>query len=193
MVFKPGDLVDVKPEHRTGRKDSDGGRAFIQSVRSNDNQRGTYDVKYIIGSGNGLSQGVAEDRISHALMDNVARKRRGDAMGRPSLLSLLHVPIPSFATTPSTSAPRPSRKINTSKLLEMAKQSLPPLRKNKGLDALKRFNNKRTAGWLRIEEGLNKTKQLSSAEKELVMPLYFALRSVDDSAGEMVAFAWGVT
>jgi hypothetical protein len=43
MTFFVGNLVEVEKEHRTGRRDSDGGRAYILAINNDDNDddRGT--------------------------------------------------------------------------------------------------------------------------------------------------------
>lgn len=205
MVFMLGDLVDVKPEHRSGRRDSDGGRAFIQAIKlpppeqdDNDHRGTLYDVKYVVGTGNCLSQEVVEDRVSHATMDNSARRCRGDSVSRPSLLSNSHVPrqsTPHGESTARTVTPVPGsrRKINTAWLLEMVKIKLLPPKKDKGLDAVKKFNKSKQKGWLRVSEGIQNSKQFSAAEKSLVLALFYALRASEDCAGAIVAAAWGTT
>jgi hypothetical protein len=50
MTFFVGNLVEVEKEHRTGRRDSDGGRAYILAINNDDNdddqgtKRPQYDV-----------------------------------------------------------------------------------------------------------------------------------------------------
>jgi hypothetical protein len=36
MTFFVGDLVEIAKEHRTGQKDSEGGRAYIQAINNDD-------------------------------------------------------------------------------------------------------------------------------------------------------------
>jgi hypothetical protein len=112
MTFFVGNLVEVGKEHRTGRRDSDGGRAYILAINNdddndnngnnnnNDNDGGgikrprddsiTYNVKYVVG---GItSPNVKRRRISSVIMDTIARQRLGETAIRPSLLSRHHTP-----------------------------------------------------------------------------------------------------
>ena len=98
MTFFVGNLVEVEKEHRTGRRDSDGGRAYILAINNDDNDddRGTkrpqYDVKYVVGGT--MSPNVKRRRISPVIMETTARRRLGDIGNRPSLLSPHHTPSP---------------------------------------------------------------------------------------------------
>jgi hypothetical protein len=97
MSFFVGDLVEVAKEHRTGQKDSEGGRAYIQAINNDDEGRGTkraegrgtkrprYDVKYLIGTA--TSPNVKQQRIKPVAIETIARRRLGDIGNRPSLLS----------------------------------------------------------------------------------------------------------
>jgi hypothetical protein len=94
MTFFVGNLVEVEKEHRTGRRDSDGGRAYILAINNDPNGRGTkrpqYDVKYVVGGI--VSPNVKRRRISPVIMETTARRRLGDIGNRPSLLSPHHTP-----------------------------------------------------------------------------------------------------
>ena len=74
MTFFVGNLVEVEKEHRTGRRDSDGGRAYILEINNDPNGRGTkrpqYDVKYVVG-------GIKRRRISPVIMETTARLPAG--------------------------------------------------------------------------------------------------------------------
>jgi hypothetical protein len=72
-MFPHGSLVDVEWEERRGRRDSDGGKAYIVKVKSGENR--TYDVQYIIG--NRLSPNVAVSCIRATTLQTTARFRRG--------------------------------------------------------------------------------------------------------------------
>ena len=84
--------MEVAKEHRTGQKDSEGGRAYIQAINNDiqaiSNDHGTkrphYNVKYLIG--NVTSPNVKRQRIKPVTMETVARRRLGDIGNRPSLL-----------------------------------------------------------------------------------------------------------
>ena len=69
MSFFVGDLVEVAKEHRTGKKDSEGGRAYIQAINNDieainndDDDRGTKRPRY----GNTNSNAKQTRRISSA-------------------------------------------------------------------------------------------------------------------------------
>ena len=76
MTFFVGNLVEVGKEHRTGRRDSDGGRAYILAINNDDNDddRGTkrpqYDVKYVVGGT--MSPNVKRRRISPVIRETTA-------------------------------------------------------------------------------------------------------------------------
>jgi hypothetical protein len=74
MTFFVGNLVEVEKEHRTGRRDSDGGRAYILAINNDPNGRGTkrpqYDVKYVVGGI--VSPNVKRRRISPVIMETTA-------------------------------------------------------------------------------------------------------------------------
>ena len=80
MTFFVGNLVEVEKEHRTGRRDSDGGRAYILAINNDDNDddRGTkrssdsvtYNVKYVVGCT--MSPNVKRRRISLVIMETTA-------------------------------------------------------------------------------------------------------------------------
>ena len=100
MTHNIEELVEVAREHRTGRRDSDGGRTFIESVTNAGGGIGgvggvgspCYTVKCIVGTGSCLSPEVKKARLSPVPMDTLARQRRGESSRRPSLLSLFHAP-----------------------------------------------------------------------------------------------------
>jgi hypothetical protein len=80
MTFFVGNLVEVEKEHRTGRRDSDGGRAYILAINNDPNGRGTkrpqYDVKYVVGGI--ICPNVKRRGISPVIMETTARRRLGD-------------------------------------------------------------------------------------------------------------------
>lgn len=197
MGYTVGDLVEVAKEHRSGRRDSDGGRAFIQSINNDGPQEGPprYSVKYIVGVGARFSPNVCKSRLSPVPMDTLARRRGGEAEARrPSLMSTNHLPRPRrllpLVNKQATPAPK---KWSTAHLLTLCKRTLPPPKRNAGLDAMKRLNKSKDKGWLRQLHDLSNTKQPTKEEKALAMSLFFALRTIEDTAGALVGHAWGVT
>jgi hypothetical protein len=100
MTFFLGNLVEVGKEYRTGRRDSDGGRAYILAINNDDNDDDqgtkrsmdsvTYNVKYVVGGT--MSPNVKRRRISPVIMETTARQQLGETASRPSLLSRHHIP-----------------------------------------------------------------------------------------------------
>ena len=84
-IFSLGALVQVKPECRSGRKNSEGGLGYVLSV--NETER-TVDVSYTV-SGT-LSQEIQEERLEVASLAVTARRRTNSESKRPSLLSVAH-------------------------------------------------------------------------------------------------------
>ena len=84
MTFFVGNLVEVEKEHRTGRRDSDGGRAYILAINNDDNDddRGTkrssntYNIKYVVGGT--MSPNVKRRRISPVIMETTANQACGN-------------------------------------------------------------------------------------------------------------------
>jgi hypothetical protein len=72
--------VQVDPERRYGKLDSDGGLAFVAKVNAN----GTLDVSYSLTRT--LSKEVLPTRIHPASFRTSARQRSPDEPTRPSLL-----------------------------------------------------------------------------------------------------------
>jgi hypothetical protein len=68
-----------------------------------------------------------------------------------------------------------------------------PPKRNAALQKLKETNKRKGNGWLRSTEGIATGKHLNTQEKQLAMALFFALQSVEDTAGPQVAKAWGIT
>lgn len=99
MTFFLGNLVEVGKEQRTGRRDSDGGRAYILAINNDDDNDNngnnnnndndgvgikrprddsiTYNVKYVVG---GITSPNVKRRriISSVIMDTIARQRLGE-------------------------------------------------------------------------------------------------------------------
>ena len=203
MGHTVGDLVEVAKEHRSGRKDSDGGRAFIHSISNdsdeeNDANVPRYNIKCIVGVGACFSPNVCKTRLSPVPMDTLARQRGGDGARRPSILSTNHLPqprhlLPLLAATRKKAPSSRSTKWTTARLLTLCKQTLPPPKRNAGLDAMKRLNKSNTKGWLRRVHDLSHTQKNTKDEKALAMSLFYALRTIEDTAGALIGHAWGVT
>ena len=83
-VFSVGECADVAPESRSGRRNSEGGRAIV--VRNDSAGESVRCDVQCIGVNNHLSQDVAEERTDSAVLDTTARKRKNQAAMRPSLL-----------------------------------------------------------------------------------------------------------
>ena len=68
-----GDLVDVRPEERTGRRNSVGGRAWVKMVAPRTPTTGPpYSVKYIVDKLN--SHQVKQDRLEDTCILPTARR-----------------------------------------------------------------------------------------------------------------------
>lgn len=185
--------MEVAREHRKGKRDSDGGRAFIKTV-GEVVHHGTFEVKCAIGTGNCLSQDVKEARLSPVPMDTTARRCKGDHSSRLSLLSSHHAPrrrsLPPQKQSSVPSVKKKSAVINTAKPLVMSKRRPPLPKLNSALNVLKIQNSKRPKRWLQIVEALSTGKQLNQLEKQLALSLHLVLRTMEDTAAAAV---WGVT
>ena len=126
MTFFVGNLVEVEKEHRTGRRDSDGGRAYILAINNDPNGCGTkrpqYDVKYVVGGI--VSPNVKRRRISPVIMETTARRRLGETTSRPSLLSRHHTPsTPPIQQPPTKSKTTTKTIFNTPTLIRLCHQN----------------------------------------------------------------------
>ena len=199
--YAVGELVDVLPEERQGRPNSEGGRAIILDVvASTPSKPSSYSIKYIGVNHGLLSPAVKADRISSAIFDTTARKPRGNSntkATRPSILSIHHEP--SVTASVASMPPPPKKKkappkYSTTWFIDQAHSP----HGNNGMDALDLLtdcNSKKEDGWLRSMEKLKNPKksQLTQDEKTLMLTLLVALKTLGDTATAQVAFAWGIT
>lgn len=135
-----------------------------------------------------------KSRLSPVPMDTVARRRGGEAR-RLSLLSTNHLPRPRWLlplNKKATNTPA-QKQWSTVHLLMLCKKTLPPPKRNAGLDAMKRLNKSKEKGWPRQLHNLSNAKQPSKDKKALAMSLFCALRAIEDTAGAIVGHAWGAT
>jgi hypothetical protein len=160
MTFFVGNLVEVAKEQRTGRRDSEGGRAYIQAILKdavnddNDNDRRTkrtrdcvsYVVKYDVG---GItSPNVKRRRLRSVIMDTTARYWLGETATRPSLLSRHHTPATPPIQQPPTKSKTTTKTIfNTPTLIRLCHQNT--RKGNTGLLAIKKMNSEKQKGWLK--------------------------------------------
>ena len=87
VTHSVGALVFVDPQSRTGRPNSEGGKAWVQAVN---NENGTLDVKYLVGRRNRVSLGVEPYRVHLDNLGTTARRTRERQNAMPSLLSPHH-------------------------------------------------------------------------------------------------------
>ena len=72
-LFTLGDLVDVRPEERTGRRNSVGGRAWVKKVApGTPTTAPSYSVEYIVDKLN--SHQVKQDRLEDTCILPTARR-----------------------------------------------------------------------------------------------------------------------
>ena len=72
-LFTEGDLVDVRPEERTGRRNSVGGRAWVKKVApGTPTTAPSYSVEYIVDKLN--SHQVKQDRLEDTCILPTARR-----------------------------------------------------------------------------------------------------------------------
>jgi hypothetical protein len=83
-IYSVGAIVEVDPEARTGRRNSDGGKAFVKNLKFD----GKVDVEYILD--HILSQDIVPARLHVSGLATQARRRKGEEVPRPSLLSGSH-------------------------------------------------------------------------------------------------------
>ena len=76
--FRVGDYVNVDAECRTGKPDSEGGKAYISAVEP------TVDVQYVISGL--LSPDVARERLHVSRISTTGRRRSADGSVTPSIL-----------------------------------------------------------------------------------------------------------
>jgi hypothetical protein len=197
-MFTHGSYVDVEPEERTGRRDSEGGKAYVVHVD------GRFDVRYVIG--NIFSPNVDVSRIRPTTVQTTARRRQGETGTRPSLLSRQRRLPSSRRLFPEPQQQRRSNSLMTTN--ELLILSRPWTRgsgaPNPALIYLTKMNAKAEKGWLRKAEAdkadrdrdvptAKKLGQLSTREKQLVLSLKQTLDSVGDTVAAAMASAWGVT
>ena len=85
LILSVGALVEVDPEHRNGRPDSDGGKAWMQSF-NHEYDRGT--VSYMIDRC--MSLDIEPERLYQASLMTFARRNRRNNKSdgrRPSILT----------------------------------------------------------------------------------------------------------
>ena len=87
ITHSVGALVFVDPQSRTGRPNSEGGKAWVQAVN---NENGTLDVKYLVGRRNRVSLGVMPNRVHVDSLGTTARRTRERQNPMPSQLSADH-------------------------------------------------------------------------------------------------------
>jgi hypothetical protein len=149
-MFTHGSLVDVESEERRGRRDSEGGKAYVVKVESGENR--TYDVQYIIG--NLLSPNVAVSRIRPTMLQTTARLRRGETGTRPSLLSPSLTPRNlDFTRGAETPQQRSNGPTMTKVLFGTSKRWIRG-KLNPALILLTKMNEKEEQGWLRKAEAV---------------------------------------
>ena len=95
-IFSAGALVKVRPKTKKGKRDSEGGLAFVTSF---DKARRTVDVEYTTTGL--LSQEVEEDRLEPSSLALTARRRSPDEMTKPLLLSIAHHKMSKVAKMPN--------------------------------------------------------------------------------------------
>jgi len=102
-LFRIGELVRVDPEHRVGKKDSEGGNAFVNSV---DSLTGI-TVQYIVSKFH--SPNVKPARLHPETIATTGRRRSTDNSENipPSLLA----PGPRQAFTPCASQQQRTRRL----------------------------------------------------------------------------------
>ena len=78
LSFCDGDYVEIDPESRSGRRDSEGGKGFIEALHP------TLDVRYVISGL--LSPSVDSSRIHTAKISTSGRRKGVDGGRTPSIL-----------------------------------------------------------------------------------------------------------
>ena len=205
-----GSLVDVTPQQKTGRRNSEGGRGLVikkkrrrldgdgnevvltqQTNNTAASGESLYNVRYLVGGG--LSQNIMRERIDVAMIGTTARFREGQATTRPSILSTEHLPAVATAPAAPLRNPGPHRHSMPWLLKLAGKRS----KQRNGsitfvlLEELKRKNKNETNGWLRRMETGN-SGHLSTDEKRRMFDLYLPIKSAEGSS-EAVRHAWGVS
>eukprot|EP00978_Attheya_sp_CCMP212_P044293 scaffold306184_cov27-Attheya_sp.AAC.1 len=84
LIYSVGALVEVEPEHRTDRPDSNGGKGWIHSFPPD----GKATVKYI--GTNRLSCDIAPRRLHQSSLATHAHRSERNRLTVPSLLSPEH-------------------------------------------------------------------------------------------------------
>lgn len=150
-----------------------------------------FDIKYGDVE-NRLTQDVSPSRVTAYSFSTTARKRPGQTLTRPSIISPSHEPIVAVATA----QPAVSRKDTmgcTTWLIEESKKK--GAKYQGGNKAMAFLLKKKEEGWLRRLEarltGRVLARKPSDEEKNVAIKLYLALLSCEGSA-RVVAFAWGV-
>jgi hypothetical protein len=198
-MFFVGEWVDVDPEQRRGRRDSEGGRAIIKEIEP------SYNLQYLVGGQ--LSQEVDEQRIHHTTLDTHARRRSPNDELRPSLLSHNYEPV---ERNQQNTAESQTPANNNRQIVTTASMMREALKYNRKRDpehpVVKRLNSMMERvntdnGWLRENEAIvtntpspSPNTYLSTDEKDLLLKLYFALQNVTEKpVSSRLAYAWGVT
>lgn len=139
-----GQFVEISPEARVGRPDSEGGVGSVSSVHED----GTFDISWVLG---GSEKNVLRQRI--ASMDPLvltARRTSATDVTRPSILAPSHQPV-AAQTSPTGAAQGPGTERVCDVILESRSWSNFEVVANPLLRFLCRGKNK-PRGWLRLDE-----------------------------------------
>ena len=197
-LFSNGALVEVAPEQRRGRPNSEGGLGFVVGFDTN---AMTVNILYALG---GLSQEIPSTRVKPATLDTTARRRPRQISTQPSLLSINHHSSnqqPANMTGCSTH----TQLKGAAKYVQESASWLPNGRK-KHLVLWFLRKGKKEKGWLRnleakIEncEPPRKKQQLNTKERATLTQLFAIVKNVPVSnypAGcspvADLAYAWGI-
>ena len=89
-----GQFVEISPEARVGRPDSEGGVSSVSTVKED----GTFDISWVLG---GSEKNAQQQRI--ASMDPLvltARRTSANNVTRPSILAPSHQPVSTQTPSP---------------------------------------------------------------------------------------------
>jgi len=194
-----GALVNVKPESRRGRPNSEGGMAYVLEV--NEDNDLTVDVRYVVS--NTLSQEVLPTRLKPASLAVHARKKSKTELARPSLLSIAHKGQ-ALPVTPSSSSPATPKGL-VSKLAEAVNWDSNSNKRHPVFTWLMKQRKMNEEGWLRRTEAtiagrdIPKPKShLLAVKRRFLVEIEILRRALPTNYGNNSfplsdhAFAWGI-
>ena len=195
--------MEVDPENRIGRRNSEGGKAYVATVSP------TISVRYVISGL--LSQSVVKERIHVAKIGTSGRRRGIDGGRTPSILDNSYPEyqrqqqlIADSLFLPPLNQNEPVRRNSIVNCRLVTTRYLLSLFLKKGgkevLEVIEKMNKTNEEGWLRKAENVNKQKEtpknthLLEKEKELVVKLTMCLKMFQcQRATSKVRYAWGVS